>query len=388
MIKAFFICFPFVVCALVMLGFVFPSCRALQCRSRVKVLLLLIACSKFLLFWLLGGDAFNPELPAAVIWTMNWAYSGVMLLLGLLCVWIVGDVLTSAAIRFCGFRPCVSAARLIRVRAILLPVLAWSLAAWGVASGVGKPSVRELTFEFDNLPASMDGYRIVQISDLHVSSAARRWRTQAVVDAVNALHADLVVCTGDVVDGQVAHRFVDVEPLKDLRAADGVYFCTGNHEYYADWLGWRDAFSQLGLRFLCNEHVVPREGLVLAGVPDSTGADLGEDVAPDVGKAFAGAPKGAFRVLLAHRPVDARLNVEAHGVNLQFSGHTHGGVAPGVTLLVALHNYGFVRGPYRCPHGMLYVSPGTGQWAGFPVRFLNAPEIAVVTLRRVGSPAR
>ena len=175
MFRAIFICFPLIAFVFVMLGFVFPSCRALQLRSRTQAawsLLVLLACSKFLFYRLLGGDEFNPDLPMAVIWLWNWMYSGAMILLVL-------------AVAFFFLRR--------KVRAYLLPVLAWSLAAIGIWNGVKVPDVRVVEVDCPALPASLDGYRILQLADIHVSASAPRWRTEAIVAKANAVGADLIV---------------------------------------------------------------------------------------------------------------------------------------------------------------------------------------------------
>ena len=286
MFRAIFICLPLIAFVFVMLGFVFPSCRALQLRSRTQAawsVLVLLACSKFLFYRLLGGDEFNPDLPMAVIWLWNWMYSGAMILLVL-----------AVALFFLRRK----------VKAYLLPVLAWSLAAIGIWNGVKVPDVRVVEVDCPALPASLDGYRILQLADIHVSASAPRWRTEAIVAKANAVGADLIVCTGDVVDGNPAQRFADVEPLKTLKARDGVWFCTGNHEFYNDWDAWRAIYGKWGIRFLRNECVFPHEGIALGGVDDEAATrhwDIGSEQF-DVEKVFAVATNGEYRVLLQHRP--------------------------------------------------------------------------------------
>jgi hypothetical protein len=372
MIRAFFVCFPFVVFAMTMFTFVRPACRAFGAGTRAQVVCavpLLLCFSKFLCYKAFGGDEFSPELPLALIWTWNWLYSGAMILFAL-----------SLVLRFLPGR----------VKPLLLPALAWSISAVGLWNGVRTPDVREVEVVCPELPAALDGYRIVQVADVHVSAAALRRRTAAIVALANAADADLAVCTGDIVDGSPLRRRDDVEPLKDLRAKDGVYFVTGNHEFYGDWDGWLALYREWGIRFLRNECVFPREGLALGGVDDSAvlrwrrrGAEL-----PDVGKAFAAATNCEFRVLLQHKPKYFEENATEHGVGLQLSGHTHGGAMPGLNLLVSYHNNGFVRGVYGVSRGRLHVSPGCGQWAGFPMRFFDDPEVSVITLRRGDGPER
>jgi predicted MPP superfamily phosphohydrolase len=318
---------------------------------------LLLCFSKFYCFGKFGGHVFYPEFPQAVIILWDVAYSGAV-------------ILTLLSILFI-FR--------FRFKAVLLPLIAWTTAAAGVWNGVKIPDVKEVELEFAALPDSLDGYRIAQISDLHCSSAARKWRTEAIVEKVNSLNADLICLTGDYVDGLVADRNVDLLPLKNLTASDGVYYVAGNHEFYRDGVKWKKWYQENGMRFLVNECVFPRPGLVLGGVNDFVARNY-RRTPPDVREAFAAATNGEFRILLQHQPKEAAANIKEIGVDLQLSGHTHGGVAPIIRQLVSKHNSGFSRGVYRYGKGVLYVSPGAGQWAGFPIRFCNPSEVALFKL--------
>jgi len=352
---------PFAFWALTVALFV----RRLDLRLRHRAgwtMALLLCFSKFLVFRELGENAFSPELPAALIWAWDWAYSGAMILLALSVVFFP---------RF-------------RCKAWLLPLAAWGLSAWGLWNGLRIPEVKEIELAFDDLPASLDGYRIVQLSDIHCSSAARRWRTQALVDCANAQNADLVCLTGDDVDGFVDRRADFLAPIGELRAKDGVFACTGNHAYYFGYWEWQDLFySRLtNIRFLTNACAFPHPRLALAGVPDPAGSGRRLDVAPDVRSAFSAATNGEFRVLLQHQPKWAGENVREVGVDLQLSGHTHGGIAPGMRQVVEHFNSGFSRGVYRISKSVLYVNAGCGQWAGFPMRFFTPSEITVLVLKR------
>lgn len=336
-------------------------------RSRgqaVTIMVVLLAASKFVCFQAFGGDAFNPELPAPVLMAFNWLYSSIFVSLPL-------SLVTLPLRRW-------------RARRWLLPVLAAAVAGWGVFCGVRTPDVVRLELAVSDLPAELDGYRILQLSDLHISAAARRSRTLAVVDRANAERADLVCVTGDIADGVAARHREDVEPLAGLRAKDGVWFVTGNHEFYQDSFGWMGLYRSLGLRFLDGECVRPHPGLALAGVEGDPVFRDGYD--PEaVRRLYASAEPGDFRVLLAHFPKGAEKVVGAAGVRLQLSGHTHGGIMPLADRLIALFNGGFVHGLYELGGGFLYVSRGSGQWAGFPIRLLNPSEITVFTLRRKAS---
>ena len=371
MIRTLFTWIPFVVGLTVMVGLIFPRCRQLQVRTRTQAIwamVLLFCCSKFLCFKVFGGDEFNPDLPTAVIWIWDWLYSGAMIMAAL--------TLLTIFFRF-------------RAKLWILPVIAWGMSAVGLYNGFSVPSVNEIELPYSDLPPSLDGYRIVQLSDLHCSSAARRWRTEAVVEKVNALDADLICLTGDLADGLVDKIGPYLEPIKRLRARDGVFACTGNHEYYHDYLDWMARFyGRLdNIRFLANECVFPHEGLALAGIPDEVGsARFGIDNGKEWWESYENATNGEFRVLMVHQPRNVLMYVRECDVKLQLSGHTHGGIAPLLSTLVKLHNGGYVRGLYPAPgrtgDRYLYVSPGCGQWAGFPMRFFNDSEITVIKLKR------
>lgn len=359
--QALFIWLPFVFWPLT--GVLFVRRLGLRIRHQAWWMMALLVCfSKFLCFRELGGSAFSPNLPEKLVWAWDLAYSGAVILLGL------------SVILFFRFRG----------KACALPVLAWGLSAWGLWNGLRVPDVKEVELAFEGLPASLDGYRIVQLSDLHCSCASGRWRTQAIVDAANAQKPDLICLTGDLADGYVASRAAALAPIGQLWARDGVFACTGNHAYYFDYMDWQVSFysHMRNIRFLTNECAFPRPDLAVAGVPDKSGWEHEEDVAPDVRTAFATATNGEFRVLLQHRPKGAKDNLLEAGVDLQLSGHTHGGIAPVMREIVRIHNGGFVRGIYRFGKSVLYVNSGCGQWAGFPMRFFTPSEIAIITLKR------
>jgi len=353
--------------------------------------LLALALGKFAFFATVGGNAFTPDLPALLIWGYGWIYAAALLL-------------TGAAILFAVVRALLGLARVrvpvraVRVTFAACAVLAATLSAWGIYEGVRTPDVQRVEVEYDDLPPAFDGYRIVHLSDLHGSSSARRPRFARIVARVNELDADLIAITGDFVDGLVCERLEDMEPLADLRARDGVWGCTGNHERYWEWDAWSDALTRLGLRIFSGVNrfagtVVTRgdAALAIGGLGDPTffGGDFEADEqaiaewTERAQRAFDGAPAGAFRILLFHRPYTERIGAAAADVKLQLSGHTHGGAMPVLKWLVAARNEDHVRGLYEFAKGRyLHVSPGTGQWAGFPLRLFNPAEITEITLRR------
>ena len=344
----------------------------------------LLACSlKFTWFGVFGGHIFLPEIPAGVIHALSVVYDFVLVLAVISVVWaivrLVRQVLLRGLRRARGARPT-GETDLTRRRVITgaLACVAAGVAAKGVYDGVRLPDVVEVELEFPDLPSAFDGYRIAHLSDLHISAAARADRTAGVVRLVNECKPDLIAITGDFVDGTANRRNVDVAPLADLRAPDGVVGCTGNHEYYSGWTVWRDAFRSYGIRILENERLLVRrddQTLAILGENDPVSRDS------DIHIAASMVPHWAFRILLAHRPTRLAEHA-ACGIRLQLSGHTHGGAARGLDRFVARANEGHVRGIYR-EHGLtLYVNSGTGQWAGFPTRLGVPPEITLLTLKR------
>ena len=359
----------------------------LKRRAAIIVAFVLAAAfGKFAFFAVVGGDGFNPNLPQIVVWFCGWAYATAMML----TVFAFAAVLADGAMRICRHpvRPCVK-----RVRIVLLAAFAALVSLWGMYEGVCVPSVKRVEIRCKDLPPAFDGYRIVHLSDLHCSTAARRGRFEKIVGRVNALDADLVAITGDFVDGRVSERSDDLAPLAGLRAKDGVVACTGNHEAYWGWNEWRTQFHEWGIVFpeetgaraICRGD----DMIVVGGLADpvfmrwSVGAHKNADAA------FAGAPSGTFRILLHHRPCAAAIKSEAADVRLQLSGHTHGGAMPGISRLVARANEGRTRGLYEFASGrFLYLSPGTGQWAGFPLRLFNPAEITEIILHSGGDSGK
>ena len=344
-----------------------------------------VALGKFAFFATVGGDAFTPNLPALVIWGYGWIYAAAMMLIAAAFPF---DVLCYLL----GFAKIRVPVRITRGVFAAFAVLAAALSAWGIYEGVRTPDVNRIEIEYDDLPQSFDGYRIVHLSDLHCSTSARRPRFERIVERVNALDADLIAITGDFVDGFVCERIDDMQPLAHLRARDGVWGCVGNHEWYWEWDGWKDALFGLNIWILAEHNYYPKsvirrgdDAIVVGGLYDPSFFQFSDfsGIHSVAQVAFFGAPKGAFRILLYHRPHTEEICSEDADVKLQLSGHTHGGAMPVLKWLVARYNEGHVRGLYEFAKGRyLHVSPGTGQWAGFPLRLFNPTEITEITLRR------
>jgi predicted MPP superfamily phosphohydrolase len=267
----------------------------------------------------------------------------------------------------------------INSRAVSFSVLGTAVALSVVGLFQARcPRVKNVTIALENLPDEFDGYRIVQWSDVHVGPQIQRSFVQALVDRTNALEADAVAITGDLVDGYLDDLREQVQPLAQLRPRDGVFYVTGNHEYYWRASEWIKELQTLGLDFLKNEHRVIARGdakLVIAGVTDPAGRDTHKQ---DVGGALENAPAGSTKILLSHRPQTAQA-ASRHGADIQLSGHTHGGQFFPFNLLIRFFQP-IVAGLHRVERTWLYVSRGTGYW-GPPSRLGVQGEITVITLK-------
>lgn len=264
--------------------------------------------------------------------------------------------------------------------AILVLALAVLVTLAGFVNARRLARVVEVDIALAGLPPGLVGFSIVQLSDLHIGPTIKRAYVQAIVDRVNALQADIVVITGDLVDGTVAQLAADSAPLAGLAARHGSYVVTGNHEYYSGVREWWGEFARLGLRGLMNEHVlIEHRGakLLLAGVADYSAAAFEPGQRSDPVQALAGAPAGLPKILLAHQPRSAAAAAAA-GFDLQLSGHTHGGQFWPWPLLVRLQQP-YTAGLHRLGKLLIYTSRGTGYW-GPPKRFGAPSEISVLRL--------
>ncbi len=357
---------------LVITQFLWPL--SLPLVVKVAIAALMLIASQFMLWSRLSsGSVFAPEFPRPVIILFNWAGGSILflavqqLLLDVagLGLWLGGGwTAVSPGVRWG------------------MAAFAFTLAAVGVRNALRVPPVKDVTIAVHCLPAAFDGYTLLQLTDLHISRLFPASWARRMVESANALGADLIVITGDVIDGSLSMRETDVEPLRQLRARDGVYMSPGNHEYFLGYQQWMRHFASMGMRVLENAHAaLERAGsrLILAGVTDRSAPATGMPP-PDLEAALDGVPADMPILLLDHQPSGAR-RAAARGVALQLSGHTHGGMMPGLSRLVALGNGGFVSGAYAVDGMTLYVNNGTGIWPGFAIRLLRPSELTRITLR-------
>ena len=252
--------------------------------------------------------------------------------------------------------------------------------ALAVRTALAAPTVRTVRVPLAALPAAMEGYTLVQLTDIHVGPTIDRRFLASLVAQVNALRPDAVVITGDLVDGSVASLGEHVAPLADLRARHGVFFVTGNHEYYSGVEAWMTELARLGVRVLRNERVALGDGAAsidLAGVDDWSAAGRAPGHGADLESALRDRDPTRALVLLAHQP-KAVAEAAARGVGLVLSGHTHGGQLWPFSFVVGL-DQPIVAGLHRVRDTWAYVSEGTGYW-GPPMRLGTRGEITKVQL--------
>jgi predicted MPP superfamily phosphohydrolase len=325
-----------------------------------------------------SGSIFSPEFPRPVVVLFNWAF-GAIVLLALLQLALDVGLLVGLLIH----GGIVSAPDSVRYG---LAALAAVAAAVGVHQAMRIPPLKDIEVGIHGLPRQFDGYTILQLTDLHISRLFPASWARAVVERSNKLGVDLIAITGDLIDGTLDARRADIESLRDLKATDGVYVISGNHEYIFGYSTWMEHFAELGLLSLENRRIVlDRNGgkLVLAGITDRASRRGGHTVR-DLAAVLEGAPKGVPVILLDHQPSDAR-HAAKLGVALQLSGHTHGGLILGIDRLAARANAGYVSGRYDVDGMTLYVNNGTALWPGFALRLGRPSELTRITLRQAGA---
>jgi len=349
----------------------------------VKVLLavfLLFASQYHLFSRFTSGSVFAPEFPRPLVIAFNLFFGAIVLLAAMQVVLDIISILIFAVTwSFPVVPPGVRYA---------MGLMALALAIFGISQAIRVPPIKRIEVTIPGLSPALDGYRMVQLTDMHISRLFTGDWARAVVEKTNGLEADLIVITGDLIDGSLDIRREDIAPLAGLRARDGVLTVPGNHEYFFEVDRWLGHFPSLNMRILANDHAVIERGegrLVIAGVTDLSARFTGA-VEPDLARALSGAPQDVPVILLDHQPRMAE-RAAKHGVALQLSGHTHGGMVRGLDRIVARANNGFVSGFYRVGGMQLYVNNGTGLWPGFALRIGVPAELTEFTLRSAASNA-
>ena len=355
---------------------VFASRRARLAGAAVVVGFGLVVTAALLTRRVLSPEAARPLHYVGYTWLALLLYAGLVLAVG---------ELVRLALRFLRGRPSEDRRRfLARVVAGTAAVTAAGAVTYGGVIA-RQPRVERREVLLDRLDPAFDGFTIAAVSDVHLGPLVDGGGLAEVVALVNGTSPDVVAVVGDLVDGTVDELGSYAAPLADIAAP--TFFVTGNHEYYSGAAGWVEFLPTLGVRVLRNEREEIRRGgavLHLAGCDDRTAAASGvPGHGFDLDAALAGKPADDPVVLLVHQPVMVDRAARA-GVDLQISGHTHGGQLWPITQ-VALVDQPVLAGLSRVGPTWLYVTRGTGFW-GPAVRVGSPPEVTLLTLRARAAP--
>ncbi|MEG2075990.1 MAG: metallophosphoesterase, partial [Victivallaceae bacterium] len=343
-------------------------------------LIILPAAFKFhLLFLIGGGNYFSPELPKWLLLGGAWAFSGVFILFFLL---LLLDIVR--LIMFClrhikkSSQPKFSPGQTNCIHAIIF-LTALLLCSIGIYYGTSLPEVKSINISSNQTDWPSQPLKIVLLADIHADNTNRAERISEIVRRTNALQADLILLAGDFVDGPVAKHGVDLEPLSNLKAQYGVFGVPGNHEYYSGYSEWMNFFDTIGVKILQNSnHLLSELKLAIIGVTDPNAKRFHQSE-PNFVQATNSIPSDYYKIAVVHQPKLAQEAADA-GVDLQLSGHTHGGSIILFDKIVARYNCGYVSGLYQVDKMQLYVSNGSGIWGGFPIRLGVPSEITLITL--------
>jgi len=328
-----------------------------------------------------GERLLRPPLSRVVSWPaslwMGFAFLTVLLLAATdALLWIGGSAAFAAPEVFA------PAERVASLRAAGVCSVALVAGGIGLRAALRPPALRRVEIRLERWPAALDGFRIVQLSDVHLGPILGRAFASQLVARSNALAPDLVAVTGDLVDGGVKQLAGEVAPLAGLRARHGIFFVTGSHDHYSGARSWTEKVRELGFQPLRNERIEIRDGdacFDLVGVDDHHGSHFANDGGEDLEAALAGRDRERPAILLAHDPSTFK-RASGLGIDLQISGHTHGGQIWPFGHLVRLA-IPFVAGRFECQGAQLYVSRGTGFW-GPPMRLRAPAEITEIVVRR------
>lgn len=335
-----------------------------------------------------GADMLLSPDAAYVYRWIAWSYIGAFsTLFGLMAARDLALLLWRGVARLRGQAPAEAASPerrrfLLNASHGLIGSATVALTGYGIREARKLPEVVEVEVPIKGLPRELDGYHIVQLSDMHIGETIDKDFILPIIETVTSLAPDLLALTGDLVDGSVDRLRNDVSPLAYLRARDGVLCVTGNHEYYSGADAWCAHYRELGMTVLNNQHLLIQRGaakLLVAGVTDIREGKKFEGHTSDPARSIAGAPKHDVRILLAHQPRSAA-EAQKHGFALQLSGHTHGGQFFPWNLLVGLVQP-ISKGLARIGGMWVYVNRGTCYW-GPPVRSFVPAEITSLKLRR------
>lgn len=343
------------------------------------------ALALFMVFMLLAPvtvrllEGQGLDLPARLVSLIGYTWMGLIFLFS--CLSVLVDILRFAASVLARLGRVKAAPIGVRSSVVICLIIAAALFAWGYVSALGI-APRRVVIVSPKIPQELGKFRIVQISDVHVGLIVRSGRLNRIARVIREADPDLIVSTGDLVDGQLDRISGLAEILRESSPRYGKFAVTGNHEFYAGLSPSLDFTSRCGFTVLRGESVTIRGAITIAGFDDPAGSRHGSIPGPAEEKLLRALPRDDFILVLKHRP---EIKQESLGLfDLQLSGHTHGGQIFPFGLLVGLF-FSHTSGMHDLGNGSsLYVSRGTGTW-GPPARLFAPPEITVIDLLPSGA---
>ena len=372
--------------AIVIAGLILPL--RLSWRSKaIMVVIALIASSKCFLYYLVGGNAYEPNIPYNLAIAFDITRTTMVALACLVIVRLVVNLLSKIATLSFSYTllPTYSL-----FHAQLMTLVAVLIGCYGTSCAYNMPEIKPYNLTLEKLDPRLDGMRIAVMSDVHINGTTDPYNIAALVKEINALEPDLIFLPGDLMDGTVEQRQPITDLLLDLKAKYGVFVTTGNHEYYFGYQAWRSYFEKGGFISLDNKVVELRDRnglplLNLGGVTDPKAA-IANLPTPDVQGVIAALDPAVPALILSHRPQYAPEFAASGKVDVVISGHTHGGLMPILDRTIATTNGGFVSGLYTLGKTQLIVNNGVMVWATLPLRIGVPSQIVLLTLHSAQKP--
>ena len=377
--------FNIIFAAVVITRGILPSPMPQKSKIALSIVTAIVS-SKFLIAYIITGKMFQePALPNFIIWSITWAFGVVFILFFLVIIKDLCFLITYLVNLITKKYSPIQIKTFFNYFTMGATALALLVSAFGLLSGLSSPSVKQQTIKINKLPKNLNNFSIAVLSDLHINSMTNKNDIEKIVEKTNQLNANIIVILGDVADGTTTELAEKLAPLAKCQAQNGVYGIVGNHEYYSGYHEYQKLFRNYNIKMLNNQFTNIGE-LALIGITDKVASTKNQPAKippPSLVKATKGSETFPVKVLLAHRPEVAN-DAKRYNIDLQISGHTHGGSIILFDQIVAAFNGGFCSGLYKLDNSklQLYVSNGTGIWSGFPFRFGHSSEITLIKLKR------
>lgn len=369
------------VIAILITGLIIPLRMSIRSKIILSVLVIAGMCRNYV-YLIVGGTAFDPNIPYNLYFILEMSRSILITLAALVVLRVFINLIYKAFT--------------LNIRAFAIPAcslfyvmifvgIATAVSIYGTACTYRKPDLAIYQLKLDKLAPELNKMRVVVLSDMHISSQSDPAYVAELVARVNRMNPDLILLPGDLIDGQVNKRHALAKLYFDLRAKFGVYFASGNHEYYSDYTSWQNYLTQGGLISLDNKvaHIRDENGkllMTLGGVTDPKAANYNLPM-PDVAGVQAMLSAKVPNIILSHRPTYARNFSEGKiAADLVVAGHTHGGLITHAAPIVSALNDGFISGFYKLGRTSLVVSRGINVWQGYPMRLGVPNEIVLIEL--------